>query len=115
LRADLSDPRAPKLVGHAVRTGVRSQDLGGFVEIVAPEAVTRALARGGDLVALVNHNADRVVGRQSAKTLTVAQDAEGLRFEVTPPAHEAGLVESVARGDLPNASFAFRKIQDAWD
>src|SRR5262245_29464414 len=92
IRADVTDPRAPKLAGRAIVTNVLSEDLGGFKERIAPEAVTRALARGRDLVALVNHNAERVVGRQSANTLTVAQDADGLRFEITPPAHEAGLV-----------------------
>jgi HK97 family phage major capsid protein/HK97 family phage prohead protease len=108
-----ADP--PRLTGHAIRTGIRSQDLGGFVEVVAAEALTRALARGRDLVCLVAHNVERIVGRQSAKTLLVEQDDQGLRFEVTPPAHEAGLVESVARGDLPGASFAFRAVKDQWD
>jgi HK97 family phage major capsid protein/HK97 family phage prohead protease len=115
LRADTTDPRAPKLVGHAIRTGVLSEDLGGFRERITSEALRRALARGRDLVALVNHNRDRVVGRQSAKTLTVAQDDDGLRFEVLPPAHEHGLVDSVARGDLTGASFAFRTLTDQWD
>jgi hypothetical protein len=41
------DSRAPKLAGHAIKTGVRSQNLGGFVEIVAPEAVTCAAAASG--------------------------------------------------------------------
>jgi len=114
LRADTSGA-TPKLVGHAIRVNVLSENLGGFREIIAPDAVTQALNRGPDLVALVNHNTDRVVGRQTAKTLTVAQDDQGLRFEVTPPEHERGLVESVARGDVTGASFAFRTLKDQWD
>src|SRR5262245_34779225 len=114
LRADQSGAQ-PRLVGYAIRTDALSEDLGGFRERIAFEAVERALARHPDLVALVNHNTDRVVGRQSAKTLRVSQDRDGLRFEVDPPAHERGLVESVARGDLPGASFAFRTVKDSWD
>ena len=45
----------------------------------------------------------------------MAQDDQGLRFEVTPPEHEHGLVESVARGDVTGASFAFRTLKDQWD
>jgi HK97 family phage major capsid protein/HK97 family phage prohead protease len=112
-RASTTDP--PRLTGHAIRTGIRSQDLGGFVELVSPQGLTRALERSQDLVALANHDAGRVLGRRSAKTLTVEQDAQGLRFELIPPAHEAGLIESIARGDCPGTSFAFRKLQDQWD
>jgi HK97 family phage major capsid protein/HK97 family phage prohead protease len=115
VRADTSDARSPKLVGHAIRTAVRSQDLGGFVEIVSPEGLTRALERSQDLVALANHDEGRVLGRRTAKTLTIEQDAQGLRFTLTPPAHEAGLVDTIARGDAPFASFAFRSFKDHWD
>ena len=113
LRADTG--AAPKLVGHAIRVNVLSENLGGFREVITPEAVQRALGRDPDLVALVNHNTDRVVGRRSAKTLRVAQDGDGLRFEVDPPEHERGLVESVARGDVTGASFSFRTLKDQWD
>ncbi len=107
--------RATKLVGHAIRTSVLSEDLGGFRERITPEALRRALDAAPELVALRNHSTDHVLGRRSAKTLTVEADDHGLRFELTPPEHERGLVESVARGDLPGASFAFSKAVDEWD
>lgn len=115
LRADVTDARAPKLVGYAIRTGVPSQDLGGFQEVVAPEALRAALARTPDLVMLRNHSTDHVLGRVAAKTLRVEHDGEGLRFEVTVPEHERGLVDSVARGDVTGASFAFSGARDTWD
>src|SRR5262245_32097306 len=98
LRADVTDARAPKLVGYAIRVNTLSEDLGGFREVITPEAVRRALDTGVDLVALRNHNSDHVLGRRSAKTLRVEADAQGLRFEVDVPEAERGLVESVARG-----------------
>lgn len=114
LRAETSGA-SPRLVGHAIRTGVLSENLGGFREVIAPDALRAALSRNPDLRALVNHDLGRVVGRVSAKTLRVAQDEAGLRFEVDVPEHERGLVESVARGDVDGASFAFRTLKDAWD
>jgi len=116
LRADSSGAQ-PKLVGHAIRTNVLSENLGGFREIIAPEAVQRALSREPDLVALFDHESSRVLGRVSAKTLRVNQDELGLRFEVDLPTHESGLAESVGRGDIRGASFAFRTMPngDAWD
>lgn len=114
LRAETSGAGA-KLVGYAIRTNVLSENLGGFREVITPDALRAALRRGPDLRALVNHNTDRVIGRLSAKTLRVAQDDDGLRFEVDVPEHERGLVESVARGDVDGASFAFRTLKDAWD
>src|SRR5262245_4002381 len=114
LRAETTEG-VPRLAGHAVVTGVRSSDLGGFVEVVSPQALRSALAAGPDLVALVNHNTDRVIGRQSAGTLTVAQDERGLAFTVALPSHEAHLAESVSRGDLRHASFAFSQAKDSWD
>jgi HK97 family phage prohead protease len=115
LRADVTNPRAPKLVGWAIRTEVLSHDLGGYRERIAAQAVPRALAASGDIVALRNHDQNRVLGRLSAKTLRVEADAHGLRFEIDVPESERGLVESVARGDVTGASFAFSKAEDEWD
>lgn len=114
LRADTSGA-TPKLTGYAIRTNVLSENLGGSGRSSRPTAMRAALTRNPDLRALVNHNTDRVVGRLSAKTLRIVQDEAGLRFEVDVPEHERGLVESVARGDVDGASFAFRTLKDAWD
>ena len=113
LRAS-SEGGTPKLLGHAIVTGVAT-DLGVAKEIVAPAALQRALDRAPDLVALFDHDPARVLGRVSAKTLRVEQDDRGLRFEVDLPSHEAGLAESVARGDIRGASFAFSGAKDSWD
>jgi HK97 family phage major capsid protein/HK97 family phage prohead protease len=107
----------PTLVGYAIRSNVLSEDLGGFRERITPEAIRAALDAGPDLVALQNHDTSRVLGRMSAKTLTVAADDQGLRFEITPPSHATDLIESVQRGDVTGASFAFRVPPggESWD
>jgi uncharacterized protein len=102
-----------RIVGHAVIFGSRSHDLGGFVEIVHPDAVNRSL--GGDVVALYNHDSGAVLGR-TPKTLHLAKDDRGLAFQLDPAPTQAGqeALELVRRGDLKGASFGFRTLKDAW-
>jgi HK97 family phage prohead protease len=108
LRADQS-----KIVGHAIVCDVRSRDLGGFVEVVAPAAIERAVT--GDVVALYNHDAGAVLGR-TPKTLTLTKDARGLAFVLDPAPTQAGrdALELVRRGDITGASFGFRTLRDNW-
>ena len=108
LRADQS-----KIVGHAVVCDVRSRDLGGFVEVVAPAAITRALT--ANVVALFNHDSNQVLGR-TPKTLTLSRDARGLAFVLDPAPTQAGrdALELVKRGDIVGASFGFKTLRDAW-
>ncbi len=110
LRAD-----GQRLVGHAVVFDTRSADLGGFVEIVRPSAVARALAPGVDIRALYNHDSGAVLGR-TPKTLTLSRDARGLAFTLDPAPTQAGqdALALVQRGDITGASFGFRTVKDAW-
>jgi HK97 family phage prohead protease len=108
LRADQS-----RITGHAIVTDVRSRDLGGFVEIIKPEALTRALA--ADVVALYNHDPAAVLGR-TPRTLTLSRDTRGLAFTLDPAPTQAGrdALELVRRGDVTGASFGFKMLKDAW-
>jgi hypothetical protein len=84
--------------------------LGSHYEQIAPGAFDRALrAHDTDVRALLNHNPDLLLGRQSSGTLRLTSDRVGLRFEVDLPDTGAGrdARQLVARGDLTGASFAF--------
>lgn len=102
-----------RIVGHAIVFDTRSCDLGGFVEIVTPDAVNRSLA--GDIVCLYNHDAGQVLGR-TPKTLTLHKDAKGLAFELDVAPTQAGrdALELVRRGDVRGASFGFKTVKDRW-
>jgi HK97 family phage prohead protease len=102
-----------RIVGHAIIFDVRSRDLGGFVEVVRPQAVDRSLA--GDIVALYNHDAGAVLGR-TPNTLRLVKDTRGLAFDLEPAQTQAGrdALELVRRGDVTGASFGFKTIKDAW-
>jgi HK97 family phage prohead protease len=110
LRADHT-----KIVGHAIVFNVRSEDMGGFVEVVRPSAVDRALQPSADIRALYAHDPAALLGR-TPKTLQLAKDAKGLAFTLDPANTSAGrdAFELVRRGDVSGASFGFKTVRDAW-
>lgn len=62
-----------------------------------------------DVVALLEHNRENILGRTTAGTLRLSVDQRGLRFSIDPPDSDVGrrVVESLRRGDLRNSSFGF--------
>ena len=98
-----------KVGGYAAVYNSESEDLGGFVEVIRPGAFKRSLNGNPDVVALVHHRPELVLGRTSAGTLRLLEDARGLQFEIDLPDTTAGrdIMVSVERGDVRGASFAF--------
>jgi uncharacterized protein len=86
-----------------------------FVERIAPGAFTKALR--GDILALVNHDTGRVVGRTKSGTLRLAEDSHGLKVEIDVPDTTDGndLWTLVERGDISGMSFSFRATKQEWD
>jgi len=112
--------RAHRLDGLAIVFNSQSVDLGGFVEVIAPEAVDRTLAGGADVRALVDHDAAKILGRTRAGTLTMRKESRGLRVRIeTDPeiSYVKDLLRSVDRGDVSGMSFGFRVMPngDDWD
>ncbi len=103
------------LRGHAIVFDVLSEDLG-FRERVLRQAVERALARRPDVLALVDHDPGRIIGRMAAGTLSLTLDERGLVAEIDPPDTTPGrdAVISVKRGDTRGMSFAFRMLDEVW-
>ena len=107
-----------KLRGHAVVFDSMSEDLGGFREIIAPDAVDRTLKEGLDVRALVDHDRGKVIGRTTAGTLELAKDRTGLLVLIEPDlevSYAADVMRSVSRGDISGMSFGFRVIEDDWN
>ena len=101
-----------RMVGYAAVFNQWSEDLGGFRERIAPGAFRKTL--GSDVRALWNHDPSFVLGRTLNGTLTLEEDARGLRVEITPPAGGIydGFVDNVRRGDVNQMSFAFSVVKD---
>ena len=110
-RADVEDGR--RIRGYAIRFNSRSVDLGGFVEVIKPEAVDRSL-KSQDVHAYWNHNSDKVLGRTGAGTLQLRKDSRGLAVIIDPPSWASDVIESVQRGDVTGMSFGFRVVSDDW-
>lgn len=111
-----SEDGKPRLIGYAAVFNTRSEGLP-WVEIVRPGAFRKSLDSGADVLALVEHETGRIIGRRSAETLIVNEDERGLRYEVILPDTQAGrdVAESVRRGDIKGSSFGFRTRKDRWD
>lgn len=107
LRMDVSHDR--KIRGTAIVFNSLSQDLGGFREIIKPEAVDRTLREGLDVRAFINHDDAKVLGRTRAGTLSLRKSRRGLEVEIDPPntSYARDLLESVERGDISGMSFGF--------
>lgn len=108
-----------KIGGHAVLFNSPSQDLGGFTESVAPEALTRSLSKPDDIMCLCNHDTGRVLGRVKSGTLSLRTDDRGLYFECELPqtTYARDLEELIKRGDVAGCSFGFMvpKGGDEWE
>lgn len=101
-------------IGHAVVFNEKSVDLGGFVEIIAPSAISRTLQERIDLRALWNHNTDFPLGRLSAGTLGVAKDSRGLAVKIIPTIGFDREMDAVDSGNVTGMSFGFRTLDDEW-
>ena len=115
-RVDAIDSR--RLRGYAIVFNARSQNLGGFQEVIAPEAIDRTFKEGIDVRALVDHESSKVIGRLRAGTLQMEKDATGLRVTIEPDleiSYARDIARAVARGDVSGMSFAFRTVEDDWD
>jgi uncharacterized protein len=111
-----SELRGNKLGGYASVFN-QTADLGIFgQERMAPGAFDVAL-KSSDVRALMNHDPNFVLGRQSAGTLRLLADSEGLEYEVDLPdtQYARDLRVLVERGDIDGASFGFVPGEHAWD
>ncbi len=106
-----------KLTGYIAKFNSDSLDMGGFTEQIRQGAFSQSL-RSNDVVALVNHNRNAVVGRLSANTLVLREDSEGLAFDLDLPKTSEGrdLKTLIQRGDVKGCSFGFniRKEDMSW-
>jgi uncharacterized protein len=98
-----------QLAGYAIRYNSPSQDLGGFTEICSPGMLTRTLKENPDVLCLRDHKSELLLGRTSAGTLALTEDAQGLAFVVTLPKTAIGddTAENVRLRNLSGCSFGF--------
>lgn len=110
-------PESRKIEGYALLFNEESQDLGGFVEIISPNALDGVLERC-DVLALYNHDSNRVLARNSygTGTLSLEIDEKGLKysFEVPDTTDGNDLFYHIQSGNIRNSSFAFTVDQEGF-
>jgi HK97 family phage prohead protease len=106
--------------GDAIRFGESSENLGGFVEFVDPDAEIVA----DDVRHLINHDPNLVLGRTTAGTTRLERSGEAVTAHTDMPdtTYARDLEVSIDRKDVDQMSFGFRVIQradgsagDSWD
>lgn len=97
--------------GYAVVFNSQSENLGGFVEIIHPEAITEETINESDVLARFNHNDEKVLARskKGKGSLTLSLDERGLHYSFQAPRTALGdeLLEYIERGDINASSFCF--------
>jgi HK97 family phage prohead protease len=107
--------RGRRLAGYAAVWDAPAQ-IGSFVEVIKAGAMRASLVAGADILALVDHDPCRLLGRTRSGTLWLDEDAKGLAFEIDLPDTQLGRdVHALAsRGDVGGMSFAMRVTDEAW-
>lgn len=113
VRANTEDPSNRDINGTAIVFNSPSEDLGGFIEEIKPEACTPEFLASQDIVLLYNHETDAGVLARSKNgqgTLKYDVDAAGVNFNFTARDTSLGneVLSAVKAGDLTQCSFAFR-------
>lgn len=96
-----------KLSGYAIVWNTPSKDLGGFTEVVSPDAL-----KGVDLsnvLMLNDHDYTQVLASVKAGTLKLTPDDKGLHFDATLPDTTTAndVFANVNAGNLDSCSFSF--------
>lgn len=101
--------------GYAAKFDRISQNLGGFVERIAPGFFNKSRGDGWPNVqARYNHDDNRLLGTTGAGTLRLGLDEIGLDYAVDLPQSRADVFELVQRGDVRQSSFAFIAFDEEW-
>lgn len=117
MRAEDGDDGKVKISGYAAVFNIRSNPLGGFVEIIMPGAFDDVL--NDDTRCLFNHNPNYVLGRNKS-TLKLSIDSRGLFYEVPDAPQNQTIrdlvIDPMRRGDINQSSFAFSVARggDKW-
>jgi len=104
-----------KVTGYAAVWGATATELGWFTEEIRQGAFTESL-KTRDQVALAHHDFSKPLARRSAGTLSLVEDATGLKVEFTLPNTTDGrdLAENLSNGNVKGFSFGMAVSGEEW-
>lgn len=95
----------------------RSEEMWGFVEVLAPSAFNKTLSDGANVFAFWAHDESDILGARQNGTLSLESRDDGLHFSIemrdSPESIEH--YETVSRGDCLGVSFGFIAQKQSWD
>lgn len=102
-----TDDKKMIVEGYALRFDTLSNDLGGFVETISPQALKDTDL--SDVRCLIDHDSSKVLGRTTSETLELNVDDEGLYFRTQLPntTYAKDLYENIRVGNINQCSFGF--------
>lgn len=105
-----------KIEGYSAVFNSPSADLGGFTEYIQPGAFSRAIREKQDVLCLLNHDRNFILGRTSSGTCRIMEDSTGLEFscDVSSSQQARDVYVSIQRGDVRGCSFSFAARKDQW-
>jgi Escherichia/Staphylococcus phage prohead protease len=105
-----------RLEGYAATFNSEAR-FAGFTETIRPGAFRKTLDSKADVLALVDHDASKLLARTRSRTLRLAEDTRGLAFDLDLPDTSVGrdVLALAERSDLGGMSFAFVPLDEYWD
>jgi HK97 family phage prohead protease len=102
--------------GYASVFNSPSEDLGGFVEYVAPGAFKRSLQSRNEVKLLWNHDAGEPLASLRGGTMQLVEDERGLKVTAQLPQTSRGkdVAELLRLKTIDSMSFGFNVIKDSW-
>lgn len=78
-------------------------------EVIRSGAFKEAIKAKQDVRCLINHDANQIIGRTAAGTMTLKEDERGLFYDCEPPDTQLGrdIRTLIKRNDITGCSFAF--------
>jgi HK97 family phage prohead protease len=103
-----------RLEGYAALFGAEAR-IGTFTETIKRGAFAKSL--GGDVLALLDHDPSRMLGRTKSGSLRLSEDRKGLQFDLDLPdtSHGRDGLALAERGDLGGMSFGFTALDEHWE
>jgi HK97 family phage prohead protease len=102
--------------GYASVFNSPSEDLGGFIEYVAPGAFKRSLQSRNEVKLLWNHDAGEPLASLRGGTMQLVEDEIGLKVTAQLPNTTRGrdVAELLRTNVINEMSFGFNVIKDSW-
>jgi HK97 family phage prohead protease len=102
--------------GYASVFNSPSEDLGGFIEYVAPGAFKRSLQSRNEVKLLWNHDSGEPLASLRGGTMQLVEDNRGLKVTAQLPNTTRGrdVAELLRTNVINTMSFGFNVIRDSW-